>query len=127
MVGDKVLVVTGSRHWVERRQVELHLAALPGRWLIVHGDAAHGLDRMAGEVGRELGHFVRTCPVDTSVDGPWPTAGFNRNERMLDTWLPVYVLGFRAGGKSSGTDHCLKQAKRRRIYFRVVLENGMVI
>lgn len=54
----------------------------------------------------------KTCPVDTSMDGPWPAAGHRRNRRMLTTSQASKLIGF-PGDK--GTNGCIQDALRTRL------------
>lgn len=79
-----------------------------------HGNAL-GTDRnVAFAVWREFGNLITilSCPVDPSLDGPWPTAGCKRNTRMLDMHKPVALVAF-PGGK--GTADCVRKARVRGI------------
>lgn len=50
---------------------------------------------------------VRSCRVNTRIDGPWPAAGHKRNERMLRTSRARYLIAF-PGAK--GTSNCISTA-----------------
>jgi len=45
-----------------------------------HG-AARGVDSVIGSLAKGAGVYVRPFPVDESIDGPWPAAGYRRNWR----------------------------------------------
>lgn len=113
------IVVTGSRHFTNAKQVHDVLDAM----LEEHGElhVAHGASKGGG-----VDEFVacwcwdnRHCrvreqpfPVAPDVDGRHKGAPLKRNERMVATMFPDLVIGFRAAGKSNGTDQCLHYARR---------------
>jgi hypothetical protein len=115
------LCITGSRHWTDEDTIRAWLDHLTFQCVIIHGACPRGadaiVDRVARSYGRdEIGHFrIITFPVDTVLDGPWPSAGPKRNERMLVESVPDRVWAFRASGKSNGTDDCVRRAEARGI------------
>jgi hypothetical protein len=122
----RYVVITGSRHWRDEKKIRERLARLPEDTIITHGAARKGADDIADGLCYELGFEVDPCPVNTKVDGPWPGAGHKRNARMLDKHRPGLVIAFRSGGKSNGTDNCIKEAKKRGIEVDVVFEEMMM-
>ncbi len=104
------ILVCGSREWTDETTMRVWLERLAPRpqdrdaiTVLVHGAAA-GADSMAGCLGAGFGFSVRSYPVDTSVDGPWPAAGPKRNARMLAAELPRIrrVLAFTTPGPRCG-------------------------
>ncbi len=57
---------------------------------------------LADFAARGLGHDVEAYPVDRRLDGPWPSAGPRRNERMLRLGRPERGLAFGALWKRAG-------------------------
>jgi hypothetical protein len=114
MARDTILV-TGSRSWTDRPTIREWLETAPkGVINVVHG-AARGADRIADEVGLDLGFCTVPFPVDTSIDGPWPAAGVVRNKRMVTRYAPrvwrvfAFVVLDR-GEMTRGTAHCVQTA-----------------
>jgi hypothetical protein len=93
-----IFAVTGGRYTAERKPIQLttHQLSTLKSFLLTHGvhklvhGAAEGTDLdidralrvwiARGDVSLEIEPY----PVRTSLDGPWPMAGKNRNGRMLD-------------------------------------------
>src|SRR3990167_3305307 len=97
------LLVTGSRHFKDRRRMRRVLANFltDGYTVLVHG-GARGADMLADEVGRKMGFQIEAYPAIVEIDGPWPGAGPNRNSRMLAHSRPDYAVAFPLPG-SKGT------------------------
>lgn len=79
-----------------------------------HGNAI-GTDRyVASMVKREFGSKITIlpCPVDISLDGPYPAAPCRRNGRMLDTHKPIALAAFPG---NIGTLDCIRKARARNI------------
>lgn len=124
--GVLVVVVTGSRNWVNHTPVLEALRRLlnkpglretrdPRSLLIVHGDA-RGLDRIAGALAANLGMNVLKLPAPWSEFGK--LAGRIRNQAMIKL-PPDLVLGFPLG-ESRGTRDCLARAVSANIATIVV-------
>ena len=109
-----LVLVCGSRGWTDAETIRVALAVLPADVTILHGDA-HGADRMAGRVAAELGHTVRVMPAEWNRYGN--RAGYVRNIAMLDE-RPDLVIAFH-DGQSRGTQHTIREARRRRIRVEV--------
>lgn len=124
-----IIVVTGSRTWTNESQIKDRVAELEAeskvkeeKLTIVHGDCPSGADRMCAKWAENFGAKVIAEPAD------WKNgrivnignrnvnlAGLDRNQLMLDKYEPDRVEAFRAAGVSKGTDHCVKQARKRDI------------
>ena len=85
---------------------------------VIHG-AARGIDSLAAGIARKHGAAVTAVPV-AEVDrarareiGAAYLAPIKRNERMLDL-EPDRVIAF-WDGRSTGTEHTIKEARRRGI------------
>lgn len=112
-----LFVVTGDRNWTDRQKVHdvfLCVKILFGgeKIILVHGKC-RGLDRIAGEVGRELGFEIDPHPAN------WGRykggAGPIRNGEMLDR-DPLFVLAFHNDlPNSKGTLDCVTQAIERQV------------
>lgn len=108
----RVLLVCGSRSWVDRG---LLIAALDqvqadhGPFtVLVHG-AARGADRMAGEWAERRGIEVIACPAQWDEHGR--SAGPIRNRHMLAAHRPDRVVAFKHAAKARGTDHMVAIAR----------------
>ncbi len=107
------VVVTGSRHWTDRRAIMRRLLELPEGTLIMHGSSGNA-DWCANEVAGLLGLPTKGFPAQW--DRYKKQAGPIRNRKMLDE-KPDLVLAFRKGGPklSPGTTDCGEEAERRGI------------
>ena len=107
-----VLIITGSRDFTDRHFVFATLdkehAARPIT-LLVHGDA-RGADTLADHWARAHQIKVDTIPADWGRYGI--KAGPIRNIEMLEKYPGAKVIGFSLG-KSTGTRHCMREAKKR--------------
>jgi len=105
------LLITGSRHFKDRRLMHRVLADFltDGYTVLIHG-GARGADTLAEEVGRKMGFKIEAYPVRVEIDGPWPGAGVNRNSRMLHDSKPDYAVAFPLSG-SKGTWDMVKKLK----------------
>ena len=90
--------------WLKMNQVH----AKYGEFRIIHG-GAKGADSMSGKWGNDMGFDVHIFPANWDKYGK--SAGFKRNQQMLDT-KPDGVIAF-PGGK--GTAHTVREAKRMGI------------
>lgn len=117
MMYNRRLCITGSRHWTDEKTIEAWLERVSFTCVIIHGACPRGVDRMVDEIARRFSQHLEvvTFPVVEAIDGPWPAAGCVRNGRMLDQSGADRVWAFRAPGKSSGTDDCVKKALARGI------------
>lgn len=80
------VLVTGSRHWGNRKAIQRELAKLPPGTIIVHGACETGADKIADEEARKRGFEIRAYPADWDAyrDTPNPkAAGPARNSKML--------------------------------------------
>ena len=128
-----IVVATGSRTWTDEAAIKLQLQVLytecglhDEKLTVVVGyneekDTPRGVDRMVYKWCKALGIDVIPEPADWSKG---KGAGFMRNALMLDKYKPDKVIAFRAEGKSNGTDHCIKEAKKRGIEVEVHHERG---
>jgi hypothetical protein len=121
-----IVVVTGSRTWTDESKIKhvmLDLtveAEMKGEKLtLIHGNAPKGADRMCAKWAENFGAKVIPEPADWNKDGHFNKgAGFERNILMLEKYKPDFLVAFRAQGKSNGTDHCCKEARKRGIDVR---------
>ena len=112
------VLVCGSRTWRNPSVIDKRLRELPRATEILHG-GARGADALAAGIALGLGFSVVEYPAD------WKRgrrAGLERNLAMLDE-LPDLVLAF-WDGRSTGTAHVVREAKRRGIATEVFLERG---
>ena len=91
----KVVIVTGSRRWRDRRLISdrllLHVSG-GENVLLIHGDA-EGADRLAGRVGKAYGMMVTPMPAD------WDRLGDEAGPVRNDWMLQVGLLYQRAGAE----------------------------
>lgn len=118
-----MVVITGSRHWTDRRRILQRLMELPDDTILMHGDCKTGADPIADLCGRALGFTVQKFPAGWKWNRGTllnPEAGPKRNREMLDR-KPQLVIGFhRDIEKSKGTKDCLKEAARRGIDWELI-------
>lgn len=97
------VIFFGSRGWTDYSTIFWRMALLPKGTVIRHG-AARGADSLASRAAKALG--LKEDPFPMS-DEEWRTigygAGHRRNERMANKGAEL-AIGFRAEGKSNGTD-----------------------
>lgn len=136
MVVRPVVLVTGSRVWVNRTLITRVLSALPSNTLIVHGAAPHGADAIADEVAEQLHLDLIRYPAEwrdhTGCHCPESRltcryAGPRRNELMLVRERPDLVIAFRARGPSLGTTDMIRRARRWEIPVRIFTEDQLVL
>jgi hypothetical protein len=115
------LLVCGSRGYPLPGLVESRVSGYPpGTVLIVGG--ARGPDVLAETIGRERGYDVRVFLPDWDAYGRG--AGYRRNADMIteleqgDPDDDRLVIAFH-DGKSRGTAHTIKEARRRAIPLEV--------
>lgn len=89
------ILVTGSRNWFDEWAVAKALddAVTEPRALVivVHGGCPNGADRLADEYARERGWVIEEHSANWKAYGS--TAGFIRNQEMVDT-KPNICLAF---------------------------------
>lgn len=128
-----VVVVCGSTAWHDFRAIYERLRRLPRGTTVRHGKA-RGADNLAGLAARKLGFPEDPMPADWKVTDDTPparirrrrdgtpydvAAGNVRNIAMLDKEpVPWRVLAFQLNG-SSGTQHCIDEARKRGIMVEV--------
>lgn len=102
----------GATGWTDAAKIrDLYAAVRPD--VVIHGASpAGGADALADEEARAAGLQAHPCPVDTTIDGPWPRAGMRRNERMFATLRPTLAAGFISGAvgtpMSSGSKYMME-------------------
>lgn len=107
-------MVSGSRSWSDRDAIRAALEGWPATTTLLHGNA-NGADRIAASVAAELGYGIRPYEPDKR-------AGILRNLAMLDE-RPDVVLAF-WDGRSHGTRHTIREARRRGIPVQVFRPHG---
>ena len=118
------IVCTGSRHWTNRDQLyeimdeylNQFLDDAPyGHMQVAHGKSkGGGADLLVADWCWDRKHAVDEWPfpVMPDLDGRHKGAPLKRNERMVASFIPDLVVGFRSIGKSNGTDHTIHYARR---------------
>ena len=110
------VIVTGSRDWVDPQPIREALSALPPDTVVVHG-GARGADRVTDSIARKLGLEVRVYVAQWAFFGR--SAGFVRNQQMLDVEGPVdLVLAFPLP-QSRGTWDMVERAKAAGVEVKV--------
>lgn len=113
------ILACGDREWSDQDKIRKHLSFWHGLGgvILIHG-ACRGADRLAGEVGDEFGWTVRPVAANWAALGK--SAGFRRNNEMLDM-KPNVVVAFHSDlSKSKGTAHTVREAKKRGIPVEIV-------
>lgn len=110
--------ITGGRWFRDILRIgkDLYVLQVPH---IAQG-CAKGADLLAKTVALKLKIQNTDFAVDHNVDGSWPGAGPNRNERMIRTFDPTFLLGY-PDPTSKGTWHCISMAMHHGIYTAVWL------
>lgn len=101
-----VILVCGSRDWVDYKHIRDVLNHYPDTTTIVHG-GARGADQLAGQAAKELGMDVIVVPARWDLYGR--SAGYKRNKAMVDMG-PDRVIAFSNG--SRGTQHTIDLARQ---------------
>lgn len=106
------LLICGDRYWWDKIMIERNIIALKPS-VIIEGDA-RGADRLAGEIGKELGIPVLKFPAKWLTYGN--AAGPIRNEQMLTEGKPDLVLAFHDDIENSkGTKHMVSISQKAGI------------
>lgn len=120
---NKKVLVCGSRSWTDYRIINNIIRKLPANTTIIEGGAI-GADSIAGNSARLNGFKVITIPADWDTHGR--SAGIIRNIKMLEM-KPSEVIAFIADRTSSpGTQHTIREAKKRNIPVRIIHANEPV-
>ena len=98
------VLVCGGREYSDWGQMRWVLGAI--RIDTVITGAARGADSVAGEWATDQGVDLVTYPANWERDGK--SAGFKRNQLMLDNAKPDLVVAFPGG---NGTAHMVRIAK----------------
>lgn len=122
------ILVTGSRHWTNRRLVHTALAAALEAYgrdgmILTHGHCPTGADHFADEWGQahvDLGVVVDRHPADWTHLGR--AAGPARNEEMVQL-RPDLTLAFLMPD-SRGTKDCVRRVVREKLPLRKFHSGG---
>lgn len=120
------VLITGSREFSERAIVAAALTLVhrehPGVPITVIVGGARGADRVAAGIARqnpgrliEEEHLANWTFPDGSKN---KLAGFERNQRMVDTGADVCLAFLQLGERNSGTRDCVRRAVRAGIPVR---------
>ena len=112
------VLVCGSRTWNDPGAIKEKLLEA-GATLVIHG-AAQGADRQASQAAMDLGIEQIAYPANWNKYGR--SAGFRRNEQMLDEGKPDLVMAFFDRVRTAGTAHTVTEARKRGI---AVVEYGL--
>ena len=112
------ILVCGGRDYSDYDRIKEVLKPYGEDVILIHGDA-HGADRYAGRVGRELGWWVWPCPANWDNQGR--SAGALRNQAMLESSNPDLVVAFPGG---VGTDDMVYRATAAGVMVQRILPGG---
>lgn len=121
------VLMFGSRGWHDPKPINALMAGLDvlaegrgERLTIIHGNARSGADKLVDQIAHDWKAEV------IRVDAEWGRykagAGPIRNQRMLDEYQPEIAYGFRANGKSTGTDDMHAKAKAADVPVYILTE-----
>ena len=103
------VLVTGDRHWKDKKMIKDVLSYLYGIDLIIAGDA-RGADRLTHEIAKEIG--IPSKEYEARWEKHGKAAGPIRNKAMLDS-KPNIVIAFHDNIKESkGTKNMMEQARK---------------
>lgn len=113
------VIVFGSRNWPELYHFHIakRLSELPRDVVIVHGDCKTGADFYADSIAATYSIRVERHPAIwyPIPGGPMDrSAGPRRNAHMASLGADL-AIGFRAPGKSNGTDNMADECELRGI------------
>lgn len=113
------VVVCGGREWTDKVTIEERLRQLPEDTTLIHGDC-RGADRIAGEIGKRLGHRVVAVPAQWDIYGRG--AGHIRNAAMVGM-NPDLVIAFHEDiEQSKGTRDMVRRSRKAGIPVEIVNE-----
>lgn len=118
----KVVIVTGSRNWIDKSIIRMAIIQAGKISLLVHG-GCRGADVIAGEVASSLGISVIACQANWRLYGK--SAGRIRNAQMLNDYKPDLILAFPLPS-SVGTHHMMGIAGMHKIEIRTYGLKGVV-
>jgi hypothetical protein len=135
-MSEPVIIVTGSRKWVDHRVI-WHVLSEREPELVVHGGAP-GADRHAEQWAHafEVDSYAIRARWRRDADAhatPWrlpkarggpydPASGHRRNARMLDAYPKALVLAFPLDGP--GTAGCIALAIKRGMRIEIFARDG---
>lgn len=107
-----VLLVTGSRYWMDWKTMRESISQLSPD-VLIHGNAK-GADRMADRIGADLKLLILRYPADWATYGK--RAGSIRNQQMLDENPDIDICYAYPGAASVGTWDMVKRAESSGIW-----------
>ena len=112
------ILFCGARAWTDSAAVlDAMLQESPD--VVIEG-SAKGADSIARDIAKKLGIVVLEFPANWDLYGR--SAGFIRNQQMLDEGKPDKVIAFQFYlAESKGTADMIKRAKKAGIPVRVVM------
>tara|TARA_B100000949_G_C14020656_1_gene341131 strand:+ start:298 stop:645 length:348 start_codon:yes stop_codon:yes gene_type:complete len=112
------ILVCGSREWTDKNKIKKELSKYSKEDVLIHG-GCRGADKLAGEVGKELGMKIEVYYADWKTHGK--KAGPLRNQQMLDEGKPDKVYAFHEDIDSSkGTKDMVNRAKKEKLEIKIV-------
>lgn len=111
-----IVLVCGSRNWMDAGIVRDRLSELPREELVILHGSARGADNIAHWWA--VDHRVQVRPFPAQWETHGKRAGFIRNIEMLDE-DPDLVIAF-WDGTSRGTLHTINSAQARGIPVEVI-------
>jgi hypothetical protein len=124
-MSEKVVIVTGSRIWTERRVIFAALGYHQPE-LVVHGACHEGADTIAELWAKREEVDYLGMPAWWQKSGQYDNgAGPKRNQRMLERFPGALVLAFPLG-EARGTNDCIARARKLGHYVVIYDETGKV-
>lgn len=108
-----IIMVTGSRDFIDKDCIESALAAYVRKNPIVIHGMQRGADRHAESVCKELG--IRCVPFPPDLGTPSPKRYHDRNDQMLALGPDVVIAFKRIGYQNLGTQSVIVKARNLNI------------
>jgi hypothetical protein len=109
------VIIAGGRDFSDYELMSKSLKCLIGKDVTIISGRAKGADRLGETYGEEHSIPIERYPADWEKNGK--SAGYLRNLQMLDN--ATHVIAF-WDGKSKGTLHLLREAKKRNMPIKLV-------
>lgn len=120
------ILICGDRYYTDKENIKKQLLQIIDefkldldweRHYIIHG-CANGADSLSGEVGKELGFFIKEFPAEWDKYGK--KAGPIRNLKQLNEGKPDLVLAFHHNlNESKGTKHMVYISRQANVPVRL--------
>lgn len=121
---DLAILITGAREYTNKKLIRETLSQYKKKntnVLLIHGNCS-GVDKLAAEVGKELGFQIESHPANWNKYGN--AAGPIRNKEMIESLVKhdnKLMFAFHDDiEKSRGTKNCVSQAKKFGINAKII-------